>query len=82
MISGRFELHPAWKLESAGRRVSGSSAGTRSVCGSAGAAGLKESIMGLGKKVKNKAKAVKGKTKKGARKVKNKGKKSKNAVKH
>jgi hypothetical protein len=39
-----------------------------------------ESIMGLGKKAKNKAKAVKGKTKKDARKAKNKGKKAKNAA--
>jgi hypothetical protein len=42
----------------------------------------KESVMGLGKKAKNKAKAVKGKTKKDAGKVKHKGKKAKNAVKH
>ena len=42
----------------------------------------KESVMGLGKKAKNKAKAIKGKTKKDAGKVKHKGKKAKNAVKH
>jgi hypothetical protein len=42
----------------------------------------KESVMGVGKKAKNKAKAVKGKTKKDAGKVKHKGKKAKNAVKH
>jgi hypothetical protein len=42
----------------------------------------KESVMGLGKKAKNKAKAAKGKTKKDAGKVKHKGKKAKNAVKH
>jgi hypothetical protein len=42
----------------------------------------KESVMGVGKKAKNKAKAIKGKTKKDASKVKHKGKKAKNAVKH
>jgi hypothetical protein len=42
----------------------------------------KESVMGLGKKAKNKAKTVKGKAKKDAGKVKHKGKKAKNAVKH
>jgi hypothetical protein len=42
----------------------------------------KESVMGLGKKAKNKAKKVKGKTKKDAGKVKHKGKKAKNAAKH
>jgi hypothetical protein len=43
---------------------------------------IKESVMGLGKKAKNKAKAVKGKAKKDAGKVKHKGKKAKNAAKH
>jgi uncharacterized protein YjbJ (UPF0337 family) len=81
VIAGRFELHPAWNLKPSGRRVSGSSAGTRSVYGSA-AADAKEPVMGLGKKAKNKAKAVKGKTKKDAGKVKHKGEKAKNAVKH
>jgi hypothetical protein len=42
----------------------------------------KESVMGLGKKAKNKAKAVKGKTKKDAGEAKRKGKKAKNAAKH
>jgi hypothetical protein len=42
----------------------------------------KESVMGLGKKAKNKAKAVKGKAKKDTGKVKHKGKKAKNAAKH
>jgi hypothetical protein len=42
----------------------------------------KESVMGLGKKAKNKAKAIKGKTKKDVGKVKHKGKKAKNAAKH
>jgi hypothetical protein len=42
----------------------------------------RESVMGLGKKAKNKAKAVKGKTKKDAGKVKRKGKKAENAAKH
>ena len=70
-------------MEPLERRVSGSSAGTRSGCGSAGAAGHKtEPVMGLGKKAKREAKAVKGKTKKDARKVKHKGKKAKNAAKH
>jgi hypothetical protein len=50
--------------------------------GSAGAAGHKGVVMGVGKKAKNKAKAVKGKTKKDAGKAKHKGKKAKNAVKH
>ena len=82
-ISGRFEFHPAWNVELSKPRVSGSSAGTRSVCGSAGRGrAQKEPVMGLGKKAKREAKAVKGKTKKDARKVKHKGKKTKNAAKH
>jgi hypothetical protein len=83
MISGRFELHPARNMEPSERRVSGSSAGTRSVCGGAGCRRTqKEPVMGLGKKAKREAKAVKGKTKKDAGKVKHKGKKAKNAAKH
>jgi hypothetical protein len=42
----------------------------------------KESVMGVGKKAKNKAKTVKGKTKKDAGKVKHKGKKAKNVAMH
>ena len=83
MILERFELHPARNMESSERRVSGSSAGTRSVCGGAGCRRTqKEPVMGLGKKAKREAKAVKGKTKKDAGKVKHKGKKAKNAAKH
>jgi hypothetical protein len=83
VIAGRFELHPVWNLKLTERRVSGSSAGNavriRAVSVPQDA---KESVMGLGKKAKNKAKAVKGKTKKDAGKVKHKGKKAKNEVKH
>jgi hypothetical protein len=82
VISGRFEPHPARKMESPERRVFGDSARTRSVRGNAGAAGHKGAVMGLGKKAKREAKTVKGKTKKGAGKVKHKGKKAKNAAKH
>jgi hypothetical protein len=79
----RFELHPAWNLKPSERRVSGSSAGNAVRCRAALAPqDTKESVMGVGKKAKNKAKAVKGKTKKDAGKVKHKGKKAKNAVKH
>jgi hypothetical protein len=82
VISGGFELHPAWNLEPAGRRVSGSSAGNAVRMWQRWCRGIqKESVMGLGKKAKNKAKAVKGKTKKDAGKVKHKGKKAKNAAK-
>jgi hypothetical protein len=48
--------------------------------GRVGAPDKRESVMGLGKKVKHKAKVAKGKTKKGAGKVKHKGKKAKNAA--
>ena len=90
VMSGRFEPHPAWNMEPSEHRVSGSSAGTRSVWGSAGGAGRKRScrrtqkepVMGLGKKAKREAKAVKGKAKKDVGKVKHKGKKAKNAAKH
>ena len=41
----------------------------------------KESVMGPGKKAKNKAKTVKGKGKKDTGKVKRKGRKARNAVK-
>jgi hypothetical protein len=83
MISGRFELHLAWNMEPSERRVSGSTAGTRSVRGSAGCRRTqKGAVMGVGKKAKREAKAVRGKTKKGAGKVKHKGKKAKNAAKH
>ena len=83
MMSGGFELHPAWNIESSECRVFGSSAGTRSVRGSAGCRRMqKEPVMGLGKKAKREAKAVKGKTKKDASKAKHKGKKVKNAAKH
>jgi len=83
VISGRFELHPAWNMEPSERRVSGSSAGNavrmwQRWCRRT----QKEPVMGLGKKAKREAKAVKGKTKKDARKVKHKGKKAKNAAKH
>jgi hypothetical protein len=83
VISGRFELHPAWNMESPERRVSGSSAENavrmwQRWCRKT----QREPVMGLGKKAKRDAKAVKGKTKKGAGKVKHKGKKAKNAAKH
>jgi hypothetical protein len=83
VISGRFELHPAWNMEPSERRVSGSSAGNavrmwQRWCRRT----QKEPVMGLGKKAKREAKAVKGKTKKDAGKVKHKGKKAKNAAKH
>jgi hypothetical protein len=83
VISGRFEIRPAWNLKPSERYVSGSSAGNavrmwQRWCHRA----QKESVMGLGKKAKHDAKAVKGKTKKDAGKVKHKGKKAKNAAKH
>lgn len=83
VIAGRFELHPAWNLKPSERRVRGRSAGSavgiwQRWCRRT----LKEPVMGLGKKAKNKAKAVKGKTKKDAGKVKHKGKKAKKALKH
>ena len=83
VISGRFELHPAWNMEPPRRRVSGRPAGNavrmwQRWCRRT----RKEPVMGLGKKAKRKAKAVKGKTKKNAGKVKHKGKKAKNAAKH
>ena len=83
VISGRFELHPAWNMEPPRRRVSGRPAGNavrmwQRWCRRT----RKEPVMGLGKKAKRKAKAVKGKTKKDAGKVKHKGKKAKNAAKH
>jgi hypothetical protein len=70
-------------MEPSERRVSGSSAGNvvhmwQRWCRRT----QRRSVMGLGKKAKNKAKAVKGKTKKDAGKVKRKGKKAKNAAKH
>jgi hypothetical protein len=83
MTSGKFELHPAWNMKPLERRVSGSSARTRSVCSSTGCRKTqKEPVMGLGKKAKREAKAVKGKTKKDVGKVKHKGKKANNAAKH
>ena len=83
VISGRFELHPAWNMESPERRISGSSAENavrmwQRWCRRT----QKEPVIGLGKKAKREAKAVKGKTKKDAGKVKHKGKKAKNAAKH
>jgi hypothetical protein len=83
VISGRFELHPAWNMEPSERRVSGSSAGNAvRMWQRCRRRTQKEPVMGLGKKAKREAKAVKGKTKKDAGKVKHKGKKAKNAAKH
>jgi hypothetical protein len=83
VISGRFEIRPAWNLKPSERYVSGSSAGNavrmwQRWCHRA----QKESVMGLVKKAKHDAKAVKGKTKKDVGKIKHKGKKAKNAAKH
>jgi hypothetical protein len=83
VIGRKFELHPAWNLKSSERRVSGSSAGERGrYMAALVPQDIKEPVMGVGKRAKNKAKAVKGKAKKDAGKVKHKGKKAKNAVKH
>jgi hypothetical protein len=82
VISGRFELHPAWTPGASGsprlRQLSWNAVRMwQRWCREI----QEESVMGLGKKAKNKAKAVKGKTKKDAGKVKHKGKKAKNAAK-
>jgi hypothetical protein len=84
VISGRFELHPAWNMESSERRIISGSSAENAVRIWQGWSRItrKEPVMGLGKKAKRKAKAVKGKTKKDAGKVKHKGKKAKNAAKH
>ena len=83
VMSGRFELHPAWNMESPERRVSGSSAENAVRMWQRWVPqDTREPVMGVGKKAKRDAKAVKGKTKKGAGKVKHKGKKAKNAAKH
>src|ERR1700676_2598963 len=82
VISGRFELHPAWNLSHGAPRLRQLSRERGPYVAALVPQDTKEAVMGLRKKAKHEAKAVKGKTKKDAGKVKHKGKKAKNAAKH
>jgi hypothetical protein len=82
LMSGGFEVYPAWKVGATGwSGLSGAHLGAQPVM-TASVPRDKESVMGAVKKARHEARAVKGKTKKGAGKVKSKAKKGKRAAKH